>query len=114
VLVIHGSRFPGTEAQLRALVEALRDLRPHDRVQGAFLEILQPSVSTAIQQLVEEGATTIVILPYLMLDGRHSREDLPKMARDAQSLHPNIVVQVAPPVGVRSEVLSLLLEGAGR
>jgi len=113
VLVIHGSRDPGTAEQLSALVEALRRLRPHDRVVGAFLEILQPSVDMAIQHLVEEGATTIVLLPYLMLDGRHSREDLPQIARDARVLHPNLVVHVAPPVGVRSEILSMLLEGAG-
>jgi sirohydrochlorin ferrochelatase len=113
VLVIHGSRYPGTAEQLSALVDALRRLRPGDRVVGAFLEILQPTVGAAIQQLVEEGSTTIVLLPYLMLDGRHSREDLPAMAREAETRHPNLVVRVAPPVGVRTEVLALLLAGAG-
>lgn len=113
ILVIHGSRYPGTEGQLRALVEAMRKLRPLDHVMGAFLEILQPSVPIAIQRLVEDKAEKIVILPYLMLDGRHSREDLPNMARDARILYPNISIQVAPPVGVRLEVLSLLLDGAG-
>ena len=113
VLVIHGSRYPGTVEQMSALVDTLQSLRPADRVLGAYLELLSPNVDQAIDTLVAEGLRNVILVPYFMLDGRHTREDLPRLADVAMARHPGLAIQVGPPVGVRREVLSLLLAGAG-
>ena len=113
VLVIHGSRYPGTVEQMSSLVDTLQALRPVDRVAGAYLEILSPSVAQVIDALVEEGLRKLVLLPYFVLDGRHTREDLPRLADAARARHPGLEVRVGPPLGVRREVLAMLLVGAG-
>jgi sirohydrochlorin ferrochelatase len=113
VLVIHGSRYPGTVEQMSALLDTLQALRPADRVAGAYLEILSPNVGQVIDTLVAEGRREVVLLPYFVLDGRHTREDLPRLATEAMARHPGLAVRVGPPVGVRRDVLAGLLAGAG-
>jgi sirohydrochlorin ferrochelatase len=113
VLVDHGSRRPSAETQLDELVAVLRRLRPADLVFGAHLEFMPPTVAEAIDQAVGQGAQHVFLLPYLLLHGRHSRDDLPRLAAQAEVRHPGTVVTVGPPVGVSEVVLRLLLEAAG-
>ncbi len=112
VVVDHGSRWPGAEAHLADLVATLKRMRPDDLVAGAHLELSPPTVPAAIDELVAQGARQVLVLPYLLLHGRHSRADLPRFAAEAESRHPGVVVTVGPPVGVSEVVLQVLLAAA--
>ena len=54
----------------------------------------------------------ILVLPYLLLHGRHSRADLPRFAAEAEARHPGVAITVGPPVGVSEVVLQVLLDAA--
>jgi sirohydrochlorin ferrochelatase len=112
VIVDHGSRWPGAEAYLAELVATLKKMRPDDLVAGAHLELAPPTVPEAIDDLVAQGAQEVLVLPYLLLHGRHSRADLPRFAAEAEARHPGVVVTVGPPVGVSEVVLQVLLDAA--
>jgi sirohydrochlorin cobaltochelatase len=87
-------------------------MRPDDLVAGAHLEFSPPTVPEAIDEIVAQGARQVLVLPYLLLHGRHSRADLPRFATEAQARHPGVVVTVGPPVGVSEVVLQVLLDAA--
>jgi sirohydrochlorin cobaltochelatase len=112
VVVDHGSRWPGAEAHLDELVTTLKKMRPDDLVAGAHLEFSPPTVPEAIDAVVAQGAGRILVLPYLLLHGRHSRADLPRFAAEAEARHPGVAITVGPPVGVSEVVLQVLLDAA--
>jgi sirohydrochlorin cobaltochelatase len=112
VVVDHGSRWPGGEAHLGELVATLKKMRPDDLVAGAHLEFSGPTVPAAIDEVVAQGARRVLVLPYLLLHGRHSRADLPRFAAEAEARHPGVAVSVGPPVGVSEVVLQVLLDAA--
>jgi len=112
-VVDHGSRWPGAAAYLPQLVTTLEKMRPDAIVAGAHLEFSSPTVPEAIDAVVARGASRVLVLPYLLLHGRHSLADLPRFAEEAKARHPGVAVTVGPPVGVSEIVLQVLLEAAG-
>jgi sirohydrochlorin cobaltochelatase len=88
-------------------------MRPADVVAGAHLEFSPPTVPEAIDDVVARGAHRVLVLPYLLLHGRHSLADLPRFAAEAEARHPGVEVTVGPPVGVSETVLQVLLAAAG-
>jgi sirohydrochlorin cobaltochelatase len=53
------------------------------------------------------------VLPYFLSEGRHSREDIPRMVAEAARAHPALMVTVAPALGPHDLLARLLLERAG-
>ena len=84
VLVVgHGSRREEANQDVR---QAAQQIRAHGRfplVVAAFLEIAQPTIAEGFAQLVERGAKHIVVHPYFLSPGRHTRGDIPVEVRAA-------------------------------
>jgi sirohydrochlorin cobaltochelatase len=69
------------------------------RVLVAFLEIERPSIPAAFQALVEAGMDEVVLLPFFLLPGRHTRRDLPALVRAARRAYPRVRFRLAPSIG---------------
>ncbi|WP_083937211.1 sirohydrochlorin chelatase [Longispora albida] len=69
--VAHGTRHPGGRAQIGALAERVRALRPGLGVSLAYVDIQEPRVATLRP---EPGA---VAVPLLLSTGYHLRNDMP-------------------------------------
>jgi sirohydrochlorin ferrochelatase len=113
LIVDHGSRRAEANAQLEDMAERLRRLRPGDLVAHAHLEQAEPSIAQGLAQLVARGATRVQVLPYFLSEGRHSREDIPRLCAEAARAHPGIAVTVAPALGPHDLLARLLLERGG-
>jgi hypothetical protein len=79
LLIDHGSRRAEANAQLEDMAERVRRLRPGDLVGIAHLEIAAPSIADGFAALARAGAREVRALPYFLSDGRHSREDIPRL-----------------------------------
>ena len=110
VLIDHGSRRREANQQLEAVAALLRQREPDRIVRIAHMEIAEPSLSEAIATCVADGATDIVVHPYLLGPGRHSQEDIPAQCAAAASLHPGVSVRVSPPLGVHEKLVDVILE----
>jgi sirohydrochlorin ferrochelatase len=113
LVVDHGSRRAEANAQLEEIAERLRHLRPRDAVETAHLEQAEPTIAQGLARLAARGVTSVRVLPYFLSEGRHSREDIPRMVAEAARLHPALAVTVAPALGPHDLLAQLLLERAG-
>ncbi|MGB3410812.1 MAG: CbiX/SirB N-terminal domain-containing protein [Microthrixaceae bacterium] len=85
------------------------DIRPDGRpdVRPAYLELTEPSVATAIEQAVQDGATTIRMLPHFLNSGNHVLVDLPGAVDAARTLHPEVEISLDPHLGSDTTLVEL-------
>jgi sirohydrochlorin cobaltochelatase len=79
-------------------------------VRCAFLELEQPTIASALDDLAREGATSIVLVPMFLGAGKHAREDLPRLVEDLGRAYPALRIELRAPVGEDPRVLDLLAE----
>lgn len=113
LVVDHGSRRAASNAQLVAVAEALRQRWLQGPVSHAHMEIAEPDVARGVATLVAAGATEIRLLLYFLSDGRHARQDLPRLAAEAAAQHPGLHIEVSPPLGPHPLLVELLLARGG-
>lgn len=111
VLVVgHGSRREEANEDVR---QAALQIRAHGRfplVVAAFLEIAQPTIAEGFAQLVERGAKHIVVHPYFLSPGRHTRGDIPVEVRAAANLYNNVTYQITEPLAAHRLVIDASIE----
>jgi sirohydrochlorin ferrochelatase len=83
---------------------------------AAFLEIAEPGLPRAVQQLVERGATRIVVLPYFLAPGRHAERDLPRIIdqirNDLRDIHKEVTIEAAANLDGHPALVGILLDRA--
>ena len=112
LVIDHGSRRDAANADIVAIAAELARLRPDTIVAHAHMELAAPDLATALAELVAQGATDIHVLPYFLANGRHCREDIPRIAHEAAAAHPGITITVAPALGPHPALALLLLARA--
>ncbi|MFL6331981.1 MAG: uroporphyrinogen-III C-methyltransferase [Pyrinomonadaceae bacterium] len=111
VLVVgHGSRRE--EANLDVLEAARRigERGVFPLVEAAFLEIARPDIPEGFARLVERGARHIVVHPYFLSPGRHTRGDIPVEVRAAAGQHPGVTFQITEPLNAHRLVIDAAVE----
>lgn len=100
VVVDHGSRREASNRMLEEFVNLYRQTSGRQIVEGAHMEIAEPSIADAVRKCASAGATTIVVAPYFLSRGRHIQEDIPALVAAAQEQHPGVKCIVADPIGL--------------
>lgn len=109
LIVDHGSRRAEANAQLEDIAARVRVRAPGAAVAIAHMELAPPDIATGFAALVAQGATEIHVLPYFLSDGRHSREDIPRIVGEAAAPHPRVTWRIAAPLGPHDLLAELLL-----
>ena len=110
LLVDHGSRRAEANQQLESIAQLLRDRDPERIVRIAHMEIAKPTIAEGLAACVSAGARDIVVHPYLLAPGRHSREDIPALSAEAAAAHPGVAVRISEPLGVHEKLVDVVLE----
>lgn len=105
VLFAHGARDPGWAIPFWRIVKRLRTAQPDLRVQLAFLEMMQPTLSDAVAGLAAEGIERITLVPLFLAQGGHLKEDLPKLLQNIRLRHPGLQIDATAAIG-DSELLT--------
>jgi sirohydrochlorin ferrochelatase len=100
ILVDHGSRREESNRLLLDVVRQFAESSGYEIVEGAHMELAEPSIAAAFARCVERGATTVVVFPYFLLPGRHWHEDIPRLAGEAAARHPGVQYLVTAPFGL--------------
>ncbi len=111
VLVVgHGSRREEANEDVRQATLRIGQCGRFPLVAAAFLEIASPRIAEGFAQLVESGAKHIVVHPYFLSPGRHTRGDIPVEVRAAASRHQNVTYQITEPLAAHHLVIDASIE----
>ena len=111
VLVVgHGSRREEANEDVRQAALRIAERGRFPLVVAAFLEIAQPTLAEGFARLVEMGATHIVVHPYFLSPGRHTRGDIPVEVSGAASSFTNVTYQITEPLAAHRLVIDASIE----
>jgi len=114
ILVDHGSKVEEANNLIIDIVKLLKEKQntDFDFITHSHMELCEPSIAAAFDQAVNHGATDIVVHPYFLAPGRHSKTDIPNMVKEAASKYPNVKYRVTEPLGVHDKIVEVVLERA--
>ena len=98
ILFAHGSRVEEANAAVSAVAAQLAQDVSHGVVIPAFLELAEPDLPKAVEDLVSRGVQRIVVIPYFLTLGIHLQRDLPRIVEDIQRIHPSVSMHVTAPL----------------
>lgn len=103
-LVRDWPRTPETDAYKHGVEEIARALAPKlggRKLVAAYNEFCAPSVEDAIEGLVKEGFTRIILISTMFTRGGiHAELEIPALVVEARKKHPGVVVEYAWPFDV--------------
>lgn len=110
LLVDHGSRVAAANEPIGRVAAALRERLPGAIVKLAHLEFTSPSIAEGIRACVEAGASEIIVHPYFLSPGRHTREHIPELVAEALREHPGVTARITDPLGFHPRLLDVVLD----
>ncbi len=108
----HGARNPEWARPFELIRSAIKARDPRTLVEPGFLELMRPTFDEGVACLIEQGATSIMVVPIFMAAGSHVKKDLPRLAADAMDRHAGLVIELAAPVGEAESVLAAMADYA--
>ena len=83
LLIAHGSRRKQSNDEVVELADTLKRTcsEHYPIIHAGFLEIAETLIPDGIRKCVEDGATSIIVLPYFLNSGNHVTEDIPKIVQ---------------------------------
>lgn len=105
--VAHGTSDRTGIRVLESLVDRVRTRTTAMRVELAYVDHAEPSVSAALDRLAGDGAP-VVVVPLLLTAASHSKGDLPGAIQVAQRRNPGWVLRYAAPLGPHRLLVSLV------
>jgi len=82
---------------------------PGTPVELAFLELMQPSLSGAIQKIIAQGIKDIKIIPVFFGQGSHLRNNFPKILEECRSKFLDISLNATPAIGENLLILQAII-----
>ncbi len=108
VLVIsHGSREVSANADFKKLVQKYRRKHPNWVIAHAFLELAEPSIPQALENLAKKSKT-IDVLPLFLFAAKHVKKHIPEILKTFRKKHPQIKVNLGKPLGSDKKLLVIL------
>ena len=78
LLIGHGSRLPYGKEVINEIAELYRNKTEYP-VSISFMNMSQPSIPAAINQLSEVGVEKIIAIPVFLAHGVHTKQDIPRI-----------------------------------
>jgi sirohydrochlorin cobaltochelatase len=111
LIVGHGSREPGANAELEAMVDAYRAARPDHDVAHGYVELATPALVPALRALAER-VDRVVALPLFLFMAGHAKNDVPLALAEVRREHPGVRFVATRALGVHPRLVELAFERA--
>lgn len=109
ILVDHGSTLPEANHVVDDLARKLRQ-KTGEAVYACHMELAEPTIRQAVDRAVAEGARELDVVPFFLVPGRHSSQDIPRLFSEAGVRHPGLVWHVDEPFGADDAIAGLILD----
>ncbi|MDS4043018.1 MAG: sirohydrochlorin chelatase [Candidatus Competibacter sp.] len=110
LLIGHGTRLAAGVAEFRTLADRLQQALPDRTCLAGFLELVEPDLSEALEQLRQRGFHRITALPALLMAAGHVKNDIPAILNDFQAAHPEMTIAFGADLGIHPNLLQVARE----
>jgi cobalt/nickel transport system ATP-binding protein len=110
LLIGHGSRSGAGVDQYWALADLVLRVRPHVTLGCGFIELARPDLDSAIDDLVDRGARSVIGVPLVLLGAGHLKTDGPAALASGRAAHPDVHFSYARDLGIHPSVLAVAEE----
>ena len=108
VLFAHGARAVSWKQPFERLQTLSQEKLSDAIVKLAFLELMEPSLSDVVAELVQSGCEQIQVVPVFLGQGAHVLRDLPLIIEELTAHYPQVSLQVSQAVGENALVLDAI------
>lgn len=109
LFLAHGSKVAETNETLEKYIAALSHRTDYDYVKGAYLQLMDPDLHEAIEDLVSKGVESIDIFPFFLFKGNHMLMDIPVEIEAAKVNHPGLDIRFMDCIGYDEALVELIL-----
>jgi sirohydrochlorin ferrochelatase len=113
LIVDHGSIRNEANEMLKDVAAAIKMLVPGTPVHFAHMELCEPTIEQGFAKCVQDGASEVIVHPYMLSPGRHATSDIPRMTAEAAAKYPGVKFRVTECLGVDRKIAELVLDRAG-
>ncbi|HIS28335.1 MAG TPA: sirohydrochlorin chelatase [Candidatus Avamphibacillus intestinigallinarum] len=106
----HGSRVKAGVQEAIEFIEKAKKSIDVPIQEICFLELADPDIRTGVERCVKRGATTISIVPILLLTAVHAKFDIPEAIEEVKKAFPSIYFKYGRPFGVHEKINAALLD----
>ncbi len=110
LIMAHGSPDPAANQPIEGVAERIRAAGRYTQVVVCYMELNQPSIPDAIDNLVARGAERLVAVPYFLQLGGHVAEDLPATIDAARQRHAETPISLAEHLGYDELLVAVIAE----
>ena len=107
LLVAHGSRRESGQGEMFELRDLVAARLATHTVDLGYLELSQPPAGDTLDDLVDRGASRVVIAPLMLHAAGHSKSDVPAIVVEGRMRHPTVDISYARPFGVDHALVDL-------
>ncbi|OQM47305.1 sirohydrochlorin chelatase [Anoxybacillus sp. UARK-01] len=108
--VCHGSRLAKACEEAIAFVEQCKMSTDFPIQEICFIELADPDITTGIEICVKKGATSIIVIPILLLAAGHVKQDIPEAIQKARQRYPFLQILLDEPFGIHEKMVSIIIE----
>lgn len=110
LLIDHGSRRAAANRLIEEVAARVKEHLGGDAiVEGAHMELAEPSVAVAFARCLEQGATRVVAQPFMLTKGRHVSDDIPRLVAQASRDSGGVDYVIAAPLGSHDGVIEAVV-----
>jgi sirohydrochlorin cobaltochelatase len=107
VLVGHGSLLADSGKAMMEIASQLRQQQVLEWVEAGFLNFSQPTCASVVARVKAQGAHTIVMQPYFLIDGYYVLHELAALVDSLAAEHPQLSFKVAAVLGDHPALIQL-------
>ena len=107
LIIAHHCILPGAYKGFEEILDRLHHDLPGTRVASTSLLDLENDLRTLLREDVE----SVTLLPYLLLNGQHTKNDVPRVVAKLQEKFPQIPITLLPCLGDWKEFSSMVVAG---
>ncbi|WP_298771906.1 NAD(P)-dependent oxidoreductase [uncultured Fibrobacter sp.] len=110
LIIAHHCILPGAYKGFEGILDKLHHDLPGTRVASTSLLDLENDLRTLLREDIE----SVTLLPFLLLNGQHSKNDVPRVVAKLQAEFPQIPITLLPCLGDWKEFTSMVVAGVRR
>ena len=107
LIIAHHCILPGAYKGFEESLDQLHHDMPGTRVASTSLLDLEND----LRALLREDVESVTLLPYLLLNGQHTKNDVPKVVARLQAEYPQIPITLLPCLGDWKEFAGMVVSG---